>query len=275
MITGRRSLKMRAWLFGWVLLRPPSPSSGLHMEQGINNLSRKPLHSVGETSQQPRPQLDAKMCLIVALSCVVVFAVALFEVKSNRFFGPELTFRDRFAAIFRGTLPFDTLPLLNDFSLVGLLGYGRALALLLLAVVPGTLIVHLLRRGNAWLITVLIVSLSGSLASSWAYKHLVVRSLLDGTGHTFPSGHACGSVVLFSILAYASRNTIRRRRLQIAALAINVMLGVLIGMSTLTQHYISEVIGGYALGGTWLAVVFLCFGPRVSRELCKDTRKTD
>lgn len=74
---------------------------------------------------------------------------------------------------------------------------------------------------------------------------------------SFPSGHAMGSLVGFGMLAYVLvrfAGGIRRARIVVWGLA--ALLIVLIGASRmyLGVHYLSDVVGGYAVGAAWLAV---------------------
>lgn len=102
-------------------------------------------------------------------------------------------------------------------------------------------------------------------------------------GWSFPSGHAMGSIVAYGMLAYLllthERTGSPGRRLGIVAGAMAVVL--LIGFSRiyLTVHYFSDVAGGYAAGGAWLAVcvtgVELARRHRARREAAAAQARTD
>ena len=74
---------------------------------------------------------------------------------------------------------------------------------------------------------------------------------------SFPSGHAMGSLVGFGMLAYVLvRFADGSRRARLAVWAGATFLIVLIGASRmyLGVHYLSDVVGGYAVAAAWLAV---------------------
>lgn len=82
---------------------------------------------------------------------------------------------------------------------------------------------------------------------------------------SFPSGHAFGAAVTFPLMGYLSG----RRFLAIAGL----ILALLIGLSRvfLGVHWLSDVIGGWLLGGAWAcaAIAFLAC-PEPSRRIGHD-----
>lgn len=74
---------------------------------------------------------------------------------------------------------------------------------------------------------------------------------------SFPSGHAMGSLVGFGMLAYVlARFAGRTARARTVIWTGAALLIVLIGASRLYLgvHYLSDVVGGYAVGATWLAL---------------------
>ena len=81
---------------------------------------------------------------------------------------------------------------------------------------------------------------------------------LHGHSYSFPSGHAMGSIVGYTMLVYAlHRGGVARGRAHGALLWIGAAVIVLaIGVSRLYLgvHYPSDVVGGYAAGAAWLAV---------------------
>ncbi|WP_340109900.1 phosphatase PAP2 family protein [Pikeienuella sp. HZG-20] len=75
---------------------------------------------------------------------------------------------------------------------------------------------------------------------------------LAETSGSFPSGHAAAAVAIWGMLFYAAW----RARLAPAALAglAAITMALLIGVSRiyLIEHYISDVLNGYLVGGMWL-----------------------
>jgi len=91
-------------------------------------------------------------------------------------------------------------------------------------------------------------------------RPVVAHPIAHGTGASFPSGHALGSIVcygaLFLVFLPATRGVWRR-----VFTGGIVTLIALIGISRLLLgvHYVSDVLGGWALGITWLGVTAFAF----------------
>ena len=117
------------------------------------------------------------------------------------------------------------------------------------------------------LVIYLLVAGAGELTLDPVLKALVGRlrpvvahPIAHGNGDSFPSGHSLGSFVcygaLFLVFLPAVRGTWRR-----VFTAVIVVLIAAIGISRLLLgvHYISDVLGGWALGLTWLGITALAF----------------
>jgi undecaprenyl-diphosphatase len=97
-------------------------------------------------------------------------------------------------------------------------------------------------------------------------RPVVAHPVAYGTGNSFPSGHALGSIVcygaLFLVFLPATRGAWRR-----VFTIVIVTLIALIGMSRLLLgvHYVSDVLGGWALGIAWLGITAFAF--ELSRQV--------
>jgi undecaprenyl-diphosphatase len=91
-------------------------------------------------------------------------------------------------------------------------------------------------------------------------RPVVADPIAYGTGDSFPSGHALGSIVCYGavylVFLPALRGTWRRVFTSVIAILI-----VAIGASRLLLgvHFVSDVLGGWALGITWLGVTAFAF----------------
>ena len=74
------------------------------------------------------------------------------------------------------------------------------------------------------------------------------------TSGSFPSGHAAGAVAVWAMLFYLGWR-LRALRLDVAIVAA-VVTAALIGISRiyLVEHYVSDVLNGYLVGGFWLTL---------------------
>ncbi len=91
-------------------------------------------------------------------------------------------------------------------------------------------------------------------------RPVVTHPVAHAPGSSFPSGHSLGSIVcfgaLFLVFAPATRG---RGRTAFAATVAAVIALVGISRVLLGVHYLSDVIGGWAIGITWLGVTSFAF----------------
>ncbi|HEY6492151.1 MAG TPA: phosphatase PAP2 family protein [Trebonia sp.] len=131
----------------------------------------------------------------------------------------------------------------------------------------GMAVVVLAIRRRWRLAIYLLVTGAGALTLDPVLKSLVGRlrpvvahPVAYGNGNSFPSGHALGSIVcygaLFLVFLPATRGTWRR-----VFVAVVVALIAAIGVSRLLLgvHYLSDVLGAWALGITWLGITAFAF----------------
>jgi membrane-associated phospholipid phosphatase len=95
-----------------------------------------------------------------------------------------------------------------------------------------------------------------------ALKHFYVRerpsfpdSAIHETTLSFPSGHSVASVVGYGLLAYVLVLFLPRWWMRILTIVVLGLLALSIGFSRvyLGAHYLTDVMGGFAVGGCWLA----------------------
>ncbi len=118
-----------------------------------------------------------------------------------------------------------------------------------------------------WEPLLLLVATGGSALLNILLKNLFRRErpdinrLAEEYSFSFPSGHSMGAFALYGILAYILWRIIRPLPLRIAALVLCILLTLTIGLSRiyLGVHYPSDVIGGYAASGAWLALTIGAF----------------
>jgi undecaprenyl-diphosphatase len=80
-------------------------------------------------------------------------------------------------------------------------------------------------------------------------------ALIDTTTKSFPSGHSMGSLIGYGLLAYLMVLALPRLWMRVSVVCGLTLLVLAIGFSRvyLGAHYVSDVLGGYAVGGFWLA----------------------
>src|ERR1700729_85765 len=131
----------------------------------------------------------------------------------------------------------------------------------------GLAVVTLAIRRRWRLAIYLLVTGAGALTLDPVLKALVGRlrpvvahPVAYGNGDSFPSGHALGSIVCYGALLLVFLPAARGRWRRVLTAAI-VTLIVAIGVSRLLLgvHYVSDVLGGWALGITWLGLTAFAF----------------
>ena len=190
--------------------------------------------------------------LVVAFVLVTVpFAILLFEVVA----GGPLTRVDASVAnwmndwVHRHDLLVKILPVVSWFGLPLWLG---------IMVTAGSIFVFL--RGRRRLAIYLVVTVVGGSLVDTAVKLLVnrPRPIVDhpldtAFGTSFPSGHSMASTLTYGALLLVFLPVLSRRQ-RIAAVATCIAIVLLIGCSRLLLgvHFLTDVIGGYVLGLSWL-----------------------
>jgi undecaprenyl-diphosphatase len=128
--------------------------------------------------------------------------------------------------------------------------------------------VVLLAIRRRWRLAIyLLVTGAGELTLDPVLKALVGRlrpvvahPVAYGKGDSFPSGHALGSIVcygaLFLVFLPATRRTWRR---VFTAVIVTLIAAIGISRLLLGVHFLSDVLGAWALGITWLGITAFAF----------------
>jgi undecaprenyl-diphosphatase len=98
------------------------------------------------------------------------------------------------------------------------------------------------------------------------------HTLTDSSGWSFPSGHAAGSMLVFGMLAYMLvRHTPRVWHIPIALIAVLLITCVGLSRVILQVHYFSDVIAGFIVAATWIALCVAGFEAlRRRREMARE-----
>jgi undecaprenyl-diphosphatase len=141
------------------------------------------------------------------------------------------------------------------------LGSTLVLSMVVLTVVGFLLLV---RQWRAAIFT-FAASVSGQLVSH-VLKEIFGRPRPDLISHeaevfthSFPSGHAMMSAVVYLTLASLAARLMHRRRLKLYALSVAVVFTMLIGVSRvyLGVHWPSDVLAGWMIGASWALACWL------------------
>src|SRR5450755_4488847 len=91
-------------------------------------------------------------------------------------------------------------------------------------------------------------------------RPVVAHPIAHGGGNSFPSGHSLGSIVCYGAVLLVFLPA-ARGRWRTVFITVIVTLVALIGISRilLGVHYLSDVLGGWTLGITWLGLTAFAF----------------
>jgi undecaprenyl-diphosphatase len=136
-----------------------------------------------------------------------------------------------------------------------------------LAAVIGAMAIVLAVRRRWRLAIYLLVTGAGALVLDPVLKALIGRlrpvlahPIAHGTGNSFPSGHALGSIVCYGAIFLVFLPAVRGRwRTTFAAVIVAIIALVGISRILLGVHYVSDVVGGWAIGITWLGITAFAF----------------
>jgi membrane-associated phospholipid phosphatase len=89
----------------------------------------------------------------------------------------------------------------------------------------------------------------------------LVRVSGSSEGYGFPSGTAFFAVVLLGMIVYLVWRTRPPRLIAVLTLGISLLLVLLCGLSRAYtgEHWATDVLGGWLLGGAWLLVLVAAY----------------
>lgn len=145
-----------------------------------------------------------------------------------------------------------------------MLGTGRVVAVLL--VLAALVLAH---KGRRWS-TVLMVTIvaAGTSILVDAIKLLTTRTRPDiadlltaAPGYAFPSGHSAQATASYGVIAYLLASRLPRWGHRVTVWATAVLVITLVGFSRLYlgAHWLTDVLGGYALGAAWATLTVTAF----------------
>src|SRR6266478_545534 len=197
--------------------------------------------------------------LVTVTVAAMVFTVLLILVRLQ---WAPLESADHGAAADINSLIAGNATLVSVVKAVTFLGSNGVLWTVIAA---ATVILAIRRRWR--LAAYLLVTGAGALILDPILKSLVGRlrpvvahPIAHGTGDSFPSGHSLGSIVCYGAILLVFLPA-ARGRWRIAFVTVIASLVALIGISRilLGVHYLSDVVGAWALGITWLGVTAFAF----------------
>jgi undecaprenyl-diphosphatase len=156
----------------------------------------------------------------------------------------------------------DVLVLITDL--------GETWTVVVVAVVVA--LVELARTRSRWVVPFLLAVIAGDKLLTEAVKQLIdrarptIEAVAATLGPSFPSGHTSTAAASWAAFALvASRWWGRRAWPPLAGLAVGIAVAVAGSRVLLDVHWLTDVLGGLALGWAWFAACAIAFGSRLLR----------
>jgi len=131
-------------------------------------------------------------------------------------------------------------------------------------------IVETLRTRSRWIVPFIIVAVGGEEVLTLTVKQLVNRArpafnpAAATLGPAFPSGHSATAAVFYATAALLlGRRRPRTPRAVLNGVAVGIAVAVAASRVLLDVHWLTDVIGGLALGWAWFAICGIAFGGRI------------
>lgn len=212
------------------------------------------------------PESATGLALSLALLFVVVAGVVLgllaFLVRTNA----RLNGIDRSVA----TWGDRNASALSTHALNGVTQLGSIYVVIGLCVV--LTLVELHRTGGRWIVPFIVLVVAGEEAASTVIKDIVDRArptfnpAAATLGPSFPSGHTTTAAAFYAAAALLlGRRHRRAARAAITGGAVAIAVAVAASRVFLDVHWLTDVIGGLALGWAWFAICGIAFGGRLLR----------
>lgn len=202
--------------------------------------------------------------VLVPILLLAAGAWSFIEIADEVVEGDTRAIDERIILAMRTADPHDPVgPVWFEEAVRDITALGSTL-LLSLAVVTVVGLLLLMRHWRAAVFT-FVSAVTGQLVSH-GLKELFGRPRPDLIPHevtvfthSFPSGHAMMSAVVYLTLAALAARLVELRRLKIYALSVAVVLTILIGASRvyLGVHWPSDVLAGWTIGASWALACWL------------------
>jgi membrane-associated phospholipid phosphatase len=131
-------------------------------------------------------------------------------------------------------------------------------------------VVEITRTRNRWVVPFLLIVILGDSLLTNAVKQLIdrarptIEAVAATLGPSFPSGHTSTAAASWAAFALvAGRWWGRRAWPALAGAAVGIAVAVALSRVFLDVHWLTDVLGGLALGWAWFAACAIAFGGRL------------
>jgi len=129
----------------------------------------------------------------------------------------------------------------------------------LIVIASGTMALFLLYKRHWWDFFAFLLVAGGGETILTVLKLLFHRQrptaqLVTVHGYSFPSGHAFAAMIVYGFLIHITWKLSKSEALRFLIFSLSILLILFVGMSRiyLNVHWLTDVLGGYVSGFTWL-----------------------
>lgn len=129
----------------------------------------------------------------------------------------------------------------------------------LIVIVSIAMVLFFLYKRYWWDLFTFFLAVSGGETILIILKLLFHRprptsQLITVHGYSFPSGHAFAAMIIYGFLTYITWRLLNSKTLRFIIFSLSILSIILVGVSRvyLNAHWLTDVLGGYVSGFTWL-----------------------
>lgn len=188
---------------------------------------------------------------LIALVTLILFVFLLTNFDGKQF----VQFDETMANYFSGN---EFLKLFHFF--------GETVVIVTVSIIA--LIFLFIRQKNYRGMLFVLLTVGGGNVLNKVVKEWVERPRPDMTeqltSYSFPSGHAMVGLLYLLTIAYLLSEVLRSNKQVFFVWAVTIVLAILVGLSRIaaTHHFATDVIAGWCLGYTWLAICIFWYERR-------------
>ncbi len=251
-----------AWL---VALRWPrtDPTTPVVSAETVKSETRRHRRVFAYVNSRVSPESATSVALAVTVFFLVIGAAAVGILVLMIHSNSGIARWDRSASLFAAHHASPS----SDRWLKIFTQFGGALVMVPLAVLVA--VIETIRHRTRIVAIFLTLVVGGQFLVANSIKFLVDRArpafdqLTGFSGSSFPSGHAVATAASLAAFALVmGRGRTLRTRAVYAGLAVGLATGVSCTRVMLGVHWLSDVLGGLAIGWTWFAMCSVSFGGR-------------
>ncbi|HWO98801.1 MAG TPA: phosphatase PAP2 family protein [Bacillus sp. (in: firmicutes)] len=209
---------------------------------------------------------EPKRKMNIWLLCLFVICVSSFSIISVMVAGDKYPiFDQRMYNLFAGQTGPTGIAVLEVLSLLA--SKPAIIGISILTII----LLWLIKKDYAGMLTMFLFVMGGNfvnkIVKEWIQRE---RPLLEGAvveGYSFPSGHAMVGLIMYGLIVYFIHRHSSRFFLKNVVLYGAIFLMLVIGVSrfVLREHYATDVLAGYSLGGAILMAAIAVYS-RICRS---------